>query len=196
MNNARQTDSPSPAVKNLLFTWSNLISLSRIIVALPVIYLHRTSGGEVGPLIIALAVYGILSDFLDGWVARKTGSVSELGKILDPLADKICAFLLFGYTVWIGLVPLWFFILVVLRDLLIMWGSLWIRWTRGKVAMAVLSGKVSVNALALYWLSVFFFPAAHEVHTFFMGNAIALMILSFIDYFHRFNKIRHGSEFR
>lgn len=196
MNSPRQADSPSPAVKNLVFTWSNLISLSRILVALPVIYLHADSGGEAGPIIIALAVYGILSDFLDGWVARKTGSVSELGKILDPLADKLCAFLLFGYTVWIGLVPLWFFILVAMRDLLIMGGSLWIRWTRGKVAMAVYSGKVSVNALALYWLGVFFFPEARGIHAFFMGNAIALMILSFIDYFHRFNKIRHGSEFR
>lgn len=195
MNHSPQADSPTE-VKQLLFTWSNLISLSRIFVAFPVIHLHRAGGGQAGPLLIGLVVYGILSDFLDGWVARKTGRVSELGKILDPVADKTCAFLLFGYTAWAGLVPLWFFGVVVARDLMILAGSFWLHQTRGKVAMAVISGKVSVNALALYWLCVFFFPEAAGAQHLLMGNAMALMIVSFIDYFHRFIRIGRGAEFR
>lgn len=194
MNHSPQADSPIE-VKHLLFTWSNLISLSRIFVALPVIYLHRAGEGQTGPLLIGLVVYGILSDFLDGWVARQTGRVSELGKILDPLADKICAFLLFGYSVWAGLIPFWFFVVVVARDLMILAGSFWIRQTRGKVAMAVLTGKVSVNALALYWLCAFFFPEAAGAQHILMGNAMALMIVSFIDYFHRFIRISRGAEY-
>lgn len=194
MNHSPQAESPSE-VKNLLFTWSNLISVSRIFVALPVIYLHHSTEGHTGPLVIGLVAYGILSDFLDGWMARKTDRVSELGKILDPVADKICAFLLFGYSVWAGLVPLWFFWVIVARDLMILGGSFWLRLTRGKVAMAVLSGKVSVNALALYWLCAFFFPEATGAQHLLMGNAIALMIVSFIDYFHRFIRIWRGAEY-
>lgn len=181
-------------VSHRIFTWSNLVSFSRFLVSFPIIWLyHRT--GEIGPLLIALVVYGILSDYLDGWLARRTGTVSELGKALDPIADKTCAFVLFAYTTWAGMIPAWFFWAVVGRDALIMAGSLWIREQRGKLPMAVISGKVSVNALAAYWMSAFFFPELMPVQLFFMGSSVALMIFSFIDYFHRFRQILQGVEF-
>lgn len=182
-------------VKQDLMTWSNFISCTRILVALPIVYLHYTNGRQVTGVITALVIYGILSDYLDGYVARKTNRVSEWGKVLDPVADKFCAFILFLYAVYIGIIPLWFFIVELARDMIILGGSLYIRQQRGKVAMAVMSGKVSVNALGLYWLTVFFFPGAESVHLFFMGNSLALMFFSFFDYLHRFNEIRKGVEF-
>src|SRR5699024_6428506 len=124
-------------------------------------------------------IYGVLSDYLDGYVARKTNNVTEWGKALDPIADKITAFFLFAYAVFIGRIPVWFFIIGIVRDALILGGSSYIQRTRGKVAMAVTSGKVSVNALAAYWISAFFFPEATEFQHFFMGCSLALMIFSF-----------------
>ncbi|SHF93762.1 CDP-diacylglycerol--glycerol-3-phosphate 3-phosphatidyltransferase [Fodinibius roseus] len=182
-------------VKQILFTWSNLISVSRILVAIPIVYLHYTSGREITWTITLLVFYGIISDYLDGYVARRTNQISEWGKILDPVADKFCAFLLFSYAVYIDLIPLWFFVVEIVRDVIIMGGSLYIRKLRGKVAMAEMSGKVSVNALGLYWLSVFFYPEAGPVHLVLMGNSLALMIFSFFDYLHRFNEIRKGVKF-
>lgn len=179
----------------MLFTWSNFISFTRIFIALPIIYLHYTGGQQVDLTITLLVVYGIISDYLDGWMARRTGNITELGKAIDPIADKIAAFLLFLYAVHIGLIPLWFFAAAVVRDLLIICGSLYIQWTRGKIAMSVLSGKISVNALALYWIACFFTPEATGVQQFLMGNSIALMVVSFFDYFHRFNEIRTGTDF-
>lgn len=188
-------DQQKVEVKQALFTWSNFISFTRILVAFPIVYLHYTNGQQITWVITALVIYGILSDYLDGYVARKTNRISEWGKILDPVADKFCAFILFWYAVYIGLIPLWFFILEIARDLVIMAGSLYIRKLRGKVAMAVMSGKISVNVLGLYWLSVFFYPEAVAAHQMLMGASLALMFFSFIDYLHRFYLIRKGGEF-
>lgn len=172
-----------------------MISASRTLIAFPVIWLHYTNGYQISWVIVALIVYGVLSDYLDGYVARKTDRVSELGKNLDPVADKLTAFFLFAYTVYIGYIPLWFFILEIVRDALILAGSLYIRHIRGKVAMAVTSGKFSVNALAAYWISVFFFPEATPFHYFFMGTSVSLMVFSFFDYLQRFIDIKKGAEF-
>jgi len=188
-------DQQNVDVKQDLFTWSNFISFTRILVAVPVVYLHYTNGQQITPLITALVLYGIISDYLDGYVARLTNQVSEWGKILDPVADKICAFVLFFYAVYIGIIPLWFFIVEIARDAFIMGGSLYIQQLRGKVAMAVMSGKISVNVLGLYWLSVFFYPDAVAAHEMLMGASLALMFFSFFDYLHRFNLIRKGVEF-
>ncbi|MDZ7692206.1 MAG: CDP-alcohol phosphatidyltransferase family protein [Balneolaceae bacterium] len=182
-------------VRHLVCTWSNAISASRTLIALPIIYLHYTSGYQITWPIVVLVVYGIFSDYLDGIIARKTNQVSELGKVLDPIADKLTALLLFIYTVYIEYIPLWFFILEIGRDVLILSGSIYIKLKRGKVPMAVTSGKFAVNGLAAYWMSVFFFPEATGFHLFFMGNAIALMVFSFFDYLQRLNEILHGAEF-
>ena len=188
-------DQKKVEVKEDLFTWSNAISVSRILVAFPIIYLHYTSGQQISWVITALVIYGIVSDYLDGFVARKTNKITEWGKVLDPVADKFCAFILFLYAVFIEIIPLWFFIIEIARDIFIMSGSLYIRKLRGKVAMAVMSGKISVNVLGLYWLSVFFYPEATAAHQMLMAASLTLMFFSFIDYLHRFNEIRKGVEF-
>ncbi|MDX1640768.1 MAG: CDP-alcohol phosphatidyltransferase family protein, partial [Balneolaceae bacterium] len=83
----------------------------------------------------------------------------------------------------------------VSRDLLIMWGSARIKKKRGKVAMSIMSGKISVNGMALYWLTVFFFPDAAKVHFYLMILSVILMIYSFIEYTIRYRKIMAGAEF-
>lgn len=195
MPEAFNIDQKKVNVKDDLLTWSNAISFSRILVAVPIVYLHYTNGQQITWVITALVLYGILSDYLDGYIARLTNQITEWGKVLDPIADKICAFILFFYAVYIDLIPLWFFVIEIARDLFIMAGSLYIRKLRGKVAMAIMSGKISVNVLGLYWLSVFFYPGASAVHEMLMGASLALMFFSFFDYLHRFNHIRKGIEF-
>lgn len=195
MEKAKNIDGKKIEVKQTLYTWSNLISLSRVFIALPVIYIHYNNGQQVTWVVIALIIYGFLSDYLDGYVARKLDEISEWGKTLDPIADKLSAFLLFLYTVYIGLIPLWFLVIEIVRDALILGGSIYIKSKHGKVAMAVMSGKWCVNALAAYWMSAFFFPELINVQYFFMGISLTLMFLSLIDYFQRFLEIQKGAEF-
>lgn len=142
-----------------------------------------------------LVLYGIISDYLDGYIARKTNSISEWGKILDPVADKTSALVLFVYAVWAGLIPLWFLIVEIARDAIILAGSLYIQQRYGKVPMAVMSGKWSVNGLSAYWMCAFFLPGVIWPQLFFMGLALTLMLLSFFDYLNRFIRIQKGTEF-
>ena len=183
------------SVKKHIFTWSNLLSVSRLLITAPIIYLHMQNNYQVNTAITMLILYGIASDYLDGFVARKRDEVSELGKVLDPVADKLMAFFLFGYTVLIGWIPVWYFLVGVVRDLLIMAGSTYIKRIRGKVAMAVMSGKVSVFLMAVYWVAVFFFPEAGQVHFVLMVASLIMMVVSLINYVKRFNEIRKGAEF-
>lgn len=98
----------------------NLISLSRIFLLPLVLYLLFQP--ERTLKIWALIVFAIaaLTDFFDGWSARKLKQESELGKFLDPFADKVlvittlCAFLMLD-----RLIPLWMIIVIVARDLLV-----------------------------------------------------------------------------
>lgn len=188
-------DGEKISVKNHVFTWPNFISLTRLLAVFPLIYFHMENDHQVNLVITALIGYGILSDYLDGLVARKTNEISELGKILDPIADKLMAFFLFLYTVWLGWIPVWYFVVGVTRDLLIMAGSAYIKRIRGKVAMAVMSGKISVNVMALYWVSVFFFQGATGIHKILMIASVVMMVISFVHYIHRFNQIRKGADF-
>ena len=188
-------DGKTVQVSGRVFTLSNLFSFSRFLVAIPVIYLHIQNDYQYDTTIIVLILYAGISDYLDGLVARKTNTVSEVGKMIDPVSDKLCAAALFVYTVWLGWVPLWFLILNVFRDSFIMIGSSFIKIKYGKVAMSIMSGKIAVNVLAFYWIAVFFFRDATQVHNWLLYICTFVMVYSFFDYFNRYRKIMQGAKF-
>ncbi len=191
----KNIDGKTIEVSGKVFTWSNFISFSRFLIAIPIVYLHYHNNKNYNAVIVVLVVYGVVSDYLDGLVARKTNTVSEVGKIIDPVSDKLSAVILFIYTVWIGWVPLWFLIANIIRDSLILLGSSFIKLRYGKVAMSVMSGKISVNFLALYWISVFFIRDAGTVHYVLLIATTVTMTFSFFDYFNRYRQIMVGAKF-
>ncbi len=195
MNNAVNVNGKKLLVKDEIYTWSNFISFTRVLVVVPIIWLHIENDYKANYLIVLLLGYGILSDYLDGLVARWRDEISELGKNLDPIADKLMAFFLFLYTVILGWIPVWYFAVGVVRDLLILTGSAHIKKRRGKVAMSIMSGKVSVNVMALYWMSVFFLRDAETLHTVLMIISVLFMVYSFIVYIIRYRKIIDGADF-
>ena len=92
----------------------NIITLSRILILFPAIYfLNQESYWVAGILLIFL----FATDFLDGFLARRLNLRSQLGSILDPIADKIVVLALFIYYFSTGAVPLWYFILILTRDI-------------------------------------------------------------------------------
>ena len=92
--------------------------------------------------IVALLVFGFasLTDLLDGWLARKRNEITDLGKLLDPIADKVLVLAAFLSFVELHLIPAWMVVIIIIRELLIT-GLRILAITRGKVLEAGISGK-------------------------------------------------------
>jgi cardiolipin synthase len=76
---------------------------------------------------IALVILAGISDGLDGYSARRLGSSGKLGVVLDPLADKVMLVVLFCALTYARTIPLWFLVLAIVRDLVIVIGALLVR---------------------------------------------------------------------
>ena len=125
----------------------NLLSCVRIGLTAPAVWaiIEGESGWATTVLVAAL-----LTDFFDGWLARRQGVTSELGKILDPVADKIFVAGALIALVQIGKVPLELALVVVLRDVALL-SFAWIRIRGGSpVPSARITGKVAFAVLGTY----------------------------------------------
>ena len=98
----------------------NAICVGRMLLIVPIAAaLTRGSYGTA----LALFVVAGLSDALDGYLAKRFGWTSELGGILDPLADKLLLMTLFVVLTFAGHIPLWLAATAIGRDLLIVTGA-------------------------------------------------------------------------
>jgi cardiolipin synthase len=98
----------------------NAICVVRILLAAPVAMALVHGRFE---LTLGLFAVAALSDALDGWLAKTFGWTSRLGKILDPIADKLLLITVFVTLAALDLVPLWLGVVVVLRDVVIVGGA-------------------------------------------------------------------------
>lgn len=103
-----------------LATVPNLICVLRMLLAVPIVWLLSEGRYEATLVLFAIAA---VSDALDGWLAKTFGWTSELGKLLDPLADKLLLVSVFITLAWLGLVPPWLAAVAVARDLVIGFGA-------------------------------------------------------------------------
>ena len=132
-----------------LITWPTIINgltISRILIGLPIIIALNNGSNDIFILLILIAA---LTDFLDGYFARKYNHQSVLGAKLDPLADKI---LLLGPMIWLvheNLVPFWAIWLLISRELLI---TSW-RSEKATGAPASIQGKYKTS---LQFISIVF----------------------------------------
>ncbi len=75
-------------------------------------------------LALGLFVIAAISDGLDGYLAKRFGWTSQLGKVIDPLADKMLLVTVFVTATWLGLVPWWLSAAAIARDVMIGLGAL------------------------------------------------------------------------
>jgi cardiolipin synthase (CMP-forming) len=95
----------------------NMLSILRL--ALVPFFLYLLLKEMFSSAIIVLAIAG-LTDFLDGYLARKLNQITKLGKILDPVADRLYIFATLIALSVTGHIPLWLALLVVIRDVLML----------------------------------------------------------------------------
>ncbi len=149
------TLAPSPNLSRPNAGWwtiSNLLSISRALLLLPILFfLHQntTAGNALAVAIIFLAG---ATDWLDGYLARRLHQQSDFGRIVDPLSDKICVAGVAIYLAWYRDFPVWFLILILARDFTILIIGL-LMTVRVKVPESNWPGKVAVTQLAVVLLA-------------------------------------------
>ncbi len=126
----------------------NLLSIARIVMTVPICLLIKYETAD-DTFLLALVVFAILTDFLDGYLARRMGQETVLGRILDPIADKFALVAgLAALAVWRHF-PVSLLLLLAYRDVLIVvLGTIAAKRTRTVVA-ANLWGKLNTAAISL-----------------------------------------------
>jgi cardiolipin synthase len=138
----------------------NLICLLRIVLVWPILVSIAHANY---PLTLVLFFIAAMSDGLDGYLAKRFHWTSELGKMLDPLADKLLLIGVFLVATWYGLIPRWLTIAAVGRDVLIVLGALAFRIGCGPLqGQPLTSSKINTLLQVLYVLVV----VAHAGYSF------------------------------
>lgn len=96
-----------------IFNIPNLLTVVRIAL-LPVVVWRFVVGDMTGALLVYLAA--MLTDAVDGIIARRFNQVTALGKLLDPLADKLSLLTLLGLFVSDGQIPVWVLALILIKE--------------------------------------------------------------------------------
>jgi len=169
------------------FNLPNTITLMRIGVV-PFLFILLSKPGEFWSLVIAgLFVVASITDFFDGYIARKYHMITTMGKFLDPIADKIIVNSAMILMIPIGRIPAWIVAITIIRDLIVdVIRS--IASSEGIYMQASILGKqktvaqiIAVTALMIHY-SIFGINA-HIVGTVILYVALFLTVYSGIDYF-------------
>jgi cardiolipin synthase len=125
-----------------VLTLPNLLTASRLVLAPFVAWrlaLHDVEGA------FWLFVIAAVTDLLDGWTARLLDQKSDVGALLDPIADKVMLFTTLTFLSLTDLLPMWLFWLMLARDGIILAGALaYRRLTGGLKITPILSGKLTI----------------------------------------------------
>jgi len=107
---------------------------------------------------LALAVFIIaaLTDVADGVVARTRNQITDFGKFMDPLADKVLTFAAMLWFVEIGIMPAWLVLIVIIREFMVT-GMRLVAVAKGRVIAATMSGKIK-TVVTILCLIVMFLP--------------------------------------
>lgn len=106
-------DTPSKSFFADAVTWPNFVTLVRLgFLPLVVVWMSQDRVVEAAFLLGCLGA----TDWVDGWIARRFDQVSELGKVLDPIADRAVFLVGLGSVVWYGAFPLWFGAAIIARE--------------------------------------------------------------------------------
>ncbi len=168
-------------------TTASKITLIRVGFIPVYMILMYLSGGQPGLwmwLSLGVFILASLTDFLDGQVARKRNQVSDFGKFLDPLADKLLTIAAMTMLCQWGQFPAWALMLVLTREFAVT-GLRLVAVGKGKVIAAGMSGKIKTASTMLglcAWMVFLTVPIVHYIVT---AIIVLTTLYSGIEYFIR-----------
>ncbi len=176
-----------------IYNLPNALTAIRV-ACIPLVLICLNIPGRWGGFLSAL-FFGMASitDILDGFFARRYGSVTSLGKFLDPLADKILICLTMIMLIPLGRISAWMVIVIIAREILVT-GLRGIAVNEGIVIQASSLGKYktvlqSVAILGLCLHYTYLNVNLHTVGMVFLWGALILTVWSGWDYFWKFRKV-------
>ena len=166
-------------------TLASKITLIRVAFIPLFMYLMELSGGQSGIwmwLALAVFILASITDYIDGQIARKCNQVSDFGKFLDPLADKLLVIAAMAMFCQWGQMPAWALMIVLSREFAVT-GLRLVAVGKGKVIAAGWSGKVKTASTMVglcVWMAV---PGVPVLSWLIIGVILVTTIYSGIEYF-------------
>ncbi|MCX7785642.1 MAG: CDP-alcohol phosphatidyltransferase family protein [candidate division WOR-3 bacterium] len=169
-----------------VLTLPNFLSLSRLFL-LPLILFFIATKEEIAGLVLMSISW--LTDALDGYIARRTNQVTNLGKILDHLVDKIWVGVILVTLVVVKELPVWIAGAVIIRDLLIVIGASLIIQKKNQIFSSNIIGKITGFFFAILMVSYLL----DFSHSFVIRNTLLIVVAilifaSFVNYLYLFIK--------
>lgn len=166
-------------------TTATKITLVRVLLIPVYMILMYISGGSFGwPMFGALVLFIVASvtDFVDGYIARHYNQVSDFGKFLDPLADKILVLAAMCMFCEWGKFPAWALMIVLTREFAVS-GLRMVAGPKGKVIAAGKSGKFKTASTMVGLCVWMVFPGVEIIGTLVMWMIVITTVYSGVEYF-------------
>ena len=166
-------------------TLASKITLVRVAMIPAYMATMYLSGGEAGPMMFAalgVFIFASATDFVDGYIARHYNQVSDFGKFLDPLADKLLTLAAMCMFCQWGTFPAWALMLVLTREFAVS-GLRMVAGPKGKVIAAGKSGKFKTASTMVglcVWMA---FPGVAVIGTVVMWLIVITTVYSGVEYF-------------
>ena len=179
--------------KDRIITLANAISISRIFLAIPLVLLFEDiSKGDLEKLwwAFGLIIIIVLTDFLDGFVARKAEEITNFGKLIDPVADKVCMMVVMIYLIISYKLPFLLFLFVLaIRDIFLIIIGVYLMFSQDEVFQSNRSGKWFMGISALM-MTLFLFkePLSIPSSILWMSYLISILLFAFstLEYIRRY----------
>ena len=166
-------------------TTASKITLVRVaLIPLYMVLMYLSGGVANGYMYGALALFIIASvtDFLDGYIARKYHQVSDFGKFLDPLADKLLTIAAMAMFCEWGSFPAWALMIVLTREFAVS-GLRMVAGPKGKVIAAGKSGKFKTASTMVGLCVLMVWPSVEAVQLVVMATIVLTTVYSGVEYF-------------
>jgi CDP-diacylglycerol--glycerol-3-phosphate 3-phosphatidyltransferase len=157
----------APNIYERFWTIPNILSIIRIILVVPIVQQMSVNTPDSNFIAFILFMIAFLTDFLDGFLARALKLVSKIGQFIDPMGDKILAITVSALLFFSHKTYFYFFMLILLRDLVISLGAIYALNMKKMLVQPLLSGKITTLVLglvlALYLLQDSFTTLSYEM---------------------------------
>ena len=141
---------------------ANKLTMLRIVLTFIFMFFLFCHGLWAKALSLAIFIFAALSDFLDGLIANRKNMVTDFGRLMDPIADKILVLAAFAAFVQMQLIDAWMFMIIVSREILITSLRLF-ALNKGKVLSATRAGKQKTLSQMLVIFSILGFIVTKEI---------------------------------